>query len=81
MTLDQRLKAINRKYNRLIFTFVSGLGIGLIVGYCVCSLGDMDKIRELEKEVERLTPYEDMYKIMADSIGNIHAPCFIIGKH
>ena len=33
---------------------------------------------ELQKEIDRLKPYEEMYKVMADSISNIHAPCFRI---
>ena len=33
---------------------------------------------DLTKEIDRLKPYEEMYKVMADSVGNIHGKCFRI---
>jgi len=35
---------------------------------------------QLQKEIARLKPYEEMYKVMADSVGNIHGKCFRIGE-
>ena len=35
---------------------------------------------DLTKEIDRLKPYEEMYKVMADSVGNIHGKCFRIGE-
>ena len=38
------------------------------------------EVDTLTKEIDRLKPYEEMYKVMADSVGNIHSKCFRIGE-
>jgi len=37
-----------------------------------------NKIEELYKEIDRLKPYEEMYKVMADSVMECHSKCFRI---
>jgi hypothetical protein len=63
----------------IIISLLSSTTMAVMLVYFII-VPNTNRIVNLTKEIDRLKPYEENFKILADSIVDCHRHCFTIGQ-